>query len=179
VNGTGKAMARIPLPTLETMTPAQRAVHKAIGDLRGGHIPMPYQPALHNPELADKWQQIGELLRFRTSLPQRLSELAILVVGSHHGSAYMWNAHEKVALKAGVKKDVVNAIKDGARPHFDATDEQAVYDFSVELLDTREVTEACHAQALSALGVTALVELTALLGYYVMVAMMLNAHDLG
>ena len=171
-------MARIPLPSLETMTPEQRQVHKAIGDLRGGHIPMPYRPALHNPELADKWQQIGELLRYRTSLPQRLSELAILVVARHHGSDYMWNAHEKVALKAGVSTDVISAIKNNAQPDFDKADERAVHDFSAELLETKSVSDACHAQALSALGVTALVELTALLGYYVMVAMMLNAHDL-
>lgn len=171
-------MARIPLPSSETMTPEQRQVHKAIGDLRGGHIPMPYRPALHNPELADKWQQIGELLRFRTSLPQRLSELAILVVARHHGSEYMRNAHEKVALKAGIADDVVDAIRNRARPHFDKADERAVYDFSTELLETTKVSDGCHAEALSALGVTALVELTALLGYYVMVAMMLNAHDL-
>jgi 4-carboxymuconolactone decarboxylase len=171
-------MARIPLPSLETMTPEQRQVHKAIGDLRGGHIPMPYRPALHNPELADKWQQIGELLRYRTSLPQRLSELAILLVARHHGSNYMWNAHEKVALKAGLSTDVISAIKNNARPDFEKADERAVHDFSAELLETKSVSDACHARALSALGVTALVELTALLGYYVMVAMMLNAHDL-
>jgi 4-carboxymuconolactone decarboxylase len=163
-------MARIPLPSPETMTPEQRQVHKAIGDLRGGHIPMPYRPALHNPELADKWQQVGELLRYRTSLPQRLSELAILVVARHHGSDYMRNAHDKVALKEGVNN--------GSAPHFDKADERAVYDFSNELLESKTVSDACHAQALAALGVTALVELTALLGYYVMVAMMLNAHDL-
>jgi 4-carboxymuconolactone decarboxylase len=171
-------MARIPLPSPETMTPEQRQVHKAIGDLRGGHIPMPYRPALHNPELADKWQQVGELLRYRTSLPQRLSELAILVVARHHGSDYMRNAHDKVALKEGVNNAVVEAIRNGSAPHFDKADERAVYDFSNELLESKTVSDACHAQALAALGVTALVELTALLGYYVMVAMMLNAHDL-
>ena len=73
---------------------------------------------------------------------------------------------------------MVEAIKNGSVPHFDKADERAVYNFSNELLESKNVSEACHAQALSALGVTALVELTALLGYYVMVAMMLNAHDL-
>jgi 4-carboxymuconolactone decarboxylase len=171
-------MARIPLPDVESMTPEQRQVHKAIGDLRGGHIPMPYRPALHNAELADKWQQLGELLRYRTSLPQRLSELAVLVVARHHGCDYIWNAHQPVALKAGVTADVVDAIKAGGRPPFAKGDEQAVYDFCAELLETKTVTDTRHAQALSVLGVTGIVELTALLGYYVMVAMMLNAHDL-
>jgi 4-carboxymuconolactone decarboxylase len=171
-------MPRIPLPSLDSMTPEQRQVHKAIGDLRGGHIPMPYRPALHNPELADKWQQLGELLRYRTSLPQRLSELAVLAVAHCHRSQYIWAAHEPVARKAGISTAIIDAISAGEQPPFANADEQAVYRFSTELLETRSVTELQHVQALSALGVTGLVELTALLGYYVMVAMMLNAHDL-
>lgn len=171
-------MARIPLPDLESMTPEQRQVHKAIGDLRGGHVPMPYRAALHSAKLADRWQRLGELLRYRTSLPLRLSELGVLVVARHHGSEYIWNAHAPVTLKAGVSADVVDAIKTGSRPQFAMADEAAVYDFCLELLETKRVTDTCHAQALSALGVTGLVELTALLGYYVMVAMMLNAHEL-
>lgn len=171
-------MARIPLPSVESMTAEQRQVYEAIGSLRRGHIPMPYRAALHNPELADKWQQIGELLRYRTSLPQRLSELAVLLVAHHHGCQYMWDAHQPVALKAGVNSDAVEAIKAGRRPQLAAADEQAVYDYCAELLETKFVADATHDRACSIVGVTGLVELTALLGYYVMVAMMLNAHDL-
>lgn len=174
----GEDMARIPLPNPETMTPEQRQVYDAIGSLRGGHIPMPYRAALHSPELADKWQQIGELLRYRTSVPQRLSELAVLVVAHHHACQYIWTAHEPVALKAGVENDKIAAIKSGLRPQFQLADEQAVYDYCAELLETHFVTDTSHARALGVLGITGVVELTALLGYYVMVAMTLNAHDL-
>jgi 4-carboxymuconolactone decarboxylase len=90
----------------------------------------------------------------------------------------MWDAHEGVAGKAGISDDAIDAIKSNGRPQFTNADERAVYEFSSDLLETRSVTDARHTQALSALGVTGLVELTALLGYYVMVAMMLNAHDL-
>ena len=172
-------MPRIPLPDQGSMTPEQRHVYDAIGNLRGGHVPMPYRAALHSPELADKWQQIGELLRYRTSVPLRLSELAILVVAHYHGCQYMWKAHQPVALKAGVGGDAVAAIESGQQPQFQMADEQAVYDYSAELLKTHFVTEASHARALAVLGTTGLVELTALMGYYVMVAMTLNAHDLG
>jgi 4-carboxymuconolactone decarboxylase len=160
------------------MTPEQRRVYDAIGSLRGGHVPMPYRAALHSPELADKWQQIGELLRYRTSVPQRLSELAVLVVAHHHACGYIWNAHEPVALRAGIGDDTVAAIKSGARPQFQQADEQAVYDYCAELLETRFVADANHARALGVLGLAGVVELTALLGYYVMVAMMLNAQEL-
>ena len=111
-----KLMPRIPVPTPETMSPEQRRVHDSIVGLRGGHMPAPYRTALHSPELCDKWQQMGELLRYRTSLPARLSELAVLVVARHHGCHYVWHAHAPVAMKAGVTAEAVEAIRAGQRP---------------------------------------------------------------
>ena len=171
-------MSRIPLPSAEELTLEQRRVHDAITGLRGGHIPTPYRAALHSPELADKWQQLGELLRYRTTLPLRLSELAVLVVARHHDCQYEWHFHAPVALKSGVAGDVVEAIRLGCRPDIQQADERAVYDYSSELLQSKFVSAATHAQALAILGVTGVVELTAFLGYYVMVAMTLNAHEL-
>lgn len=171
-------MARIPLPSIESLSPEQRRVYDAIAGLRGGHIPTPYRAALHSPELTDKWQQLGEFLRYRTSLPPRLSELAILVVARHHDCQYIWHFHAPPALEAGIASDVVDAIRAGDRPQLRQQDEQAVYAYSAELLESKFVADDTYACALGALGVKAVVELTALLGYYVMVAMALNAHDL-
>ena len=172
-------MARISLPESDAMTLEQQQVVQAIGDLRGGHIPLPYRAALHSPELAYKWQQLGELLRYRTSLPKRLSELAILVVAQVYHCQHIWNAHSKVALAAGIPEDIVKSIEVGEKPAFAAADEEVVYKFSRELLETRHVSDRAHENAITALGVKGLVELTALLGYYVMVAMMLTSHELG
>jgi 4-carboxymuconolactone decarboxylase len=169
-------MSRIPIPTLETMSAEQRRVYDAIVGLRGGHMPAPYRPALHSPELADKWQQLGELLRYRTGLPTRLSELAVLIVARHHNCQYVWAAHEPVALKAGVTADVAEAIKAGRRPDFERADESAVHDYCKELLESRFVGDAAYAAAVQHLDAKGVVELTCLLGYYVMVAMSLNAH---
>jgi 4-carboxymuconolactone decarboxylase len=171
-------MPRIPLPLLEELTPEQKRVHDAITGLRGGHIPTPYRATLHNPEMTDKLQQLGELLRYRTSLPLRLSELAVLVVARQHDCQYEWHFHAPVALKAGITTEAVEAIRVGGRPPLTQSDEQAVYDYSAELLDTKFVSAPVYARALDALGVTGIVELTALLGYYVMAAMALNAHEL-
>jgi len=167
---------RIPIPTPETMSAEQRRVHDAITGLRGGHMPAPYRPALHSPELADKWQQLGELLRYRTSLPTRLSELAVLVAARHHDCQYVWQAHAPVALKAGVVAETVEAIRAGRRPAAMPPDEAAVYDYARELLESKVVGDAAYAAALQRLDVRGVVELTCLLGYYVMVAMSLNAH---
>ena len=171
-------MPRIPLPSLEELTSEQRRVHDAVVSGPRGALRGPLRAAIHNPELADKWQQLGELLRFRTSLPPRLSELAILVTARHWDCQFEWYAHEPPALKGGVPATVIEAIRHDRRPPLDKPDEIAVYDYATELHATHFASEATYRRALDLLGVIGIVELTALLGYYSMVAMTLNAHQL-
>lgn len=171
-------MPRVALPDAGELTAEQRHVYDSIGALRRGHVPVHYHAALCNPELADKWQQIGELLRYRTSLPLRLSELAILVTARDQRCNYQWTAHEPIAAKAGLAPDIASAIKAGQRPAFTASDEAAVYDYCKMLLQTKFVDDDTYALAMAAVGSRGLIELTAPLGYYVMVAMSINAHEL-
>src|SRR6266516_4609410 len=126
-------MPRIPLPSPEELTPEQRKVYDAVVGGRRGKLVGPLRAALHNAELADKWSQFGELLRYRTSLPPRLSELAILVTARHFDCQLEWQQHEPPALKNGVPADAVGAIREGRRPKLDKEDEAAVYDYSREL----------------------------------------------
>ena len=172
-------MSRIPLVTVDHLSSAQRLVYEAIVGAanRGGRLPAPYQLSLHCPELTDKWQQIGELPRYRTGLPRRISELAILVTARHWSSNYEWYAHAPPALAAGLSESVVEDIRVGREPAFEAAEERATYDFCLQLLRTHFVNEATHAAVTQSFGITGVVELTALVGYYVMVAMALNAHE--
>ena len=106
-------MARIPLPSPETMTPEQRRVYDSIVTGPRGRLVGPLRAALHRPELAEKWQQFGELLRYRTSLPPMLSELAILVTARHCRSNLEWHIHEQMAIKA----ELPNGDSLGAEQH--------------------------------------------------------------
>jgi 4-carboxymuconolactone decarboxylase len=171
-------MSRIPLPSAETLTPEQRRVYDAIASGPRGGVRGPFRALLHAPELTDKWQQLGELLRYRTSLSPRLSELAILVTARHWDCQYEWFAHEQHALKGGLPPAIIAAIKNGQRPKFDKTDDAAIYDYALELQTSRAVGAETYKRALDAFGPTGVVELTALLGYYTMVAMTLNAHEI-
>ena len=171
-------MPRIPLPTIEELSPEQRKVYDAVVAGPRGVVRGPLRAAIHNAELADKWQQLGELLRYRTSLAPRLSELAILVTARHWDCQFEWYAHEPPAAKGGVPPPVVEAIRHGKRPKFDHEDEEAVYDYAAQLNATHFVTDAAHRRATTLLGVVGVVELTALVGYYGMVAATLNAHEL-
>lgn len=167
---------RIPLFPLAEMSEAQRRVYDAIVAGPRGVVVGPLRAALHQPELADKWQQLGELLRYRTSLPPRLSELAILVTARYWNSQLEWHAHEPAALKGGLDPAAVDAIKNARNPVFKKQDEAATYRYVRELHALRDVSDDAYKKAHDALGTVAIVELTALVGYYTMVAMTLNAH---
>jgi len=170
-------VARIPLIDGEDLTPEQQRVYDAVVAGPRGVVQGPLRAALHRPELADKWQALGELLRYRTSLPPRLSEIAILVTARRMDCPLEWHFHALAAATAGLEPEIVEAIRAGARPQ--AEDEALdVHDFAAELLDMKIVSEATYARARGRWGVTGVVELTALVGYYVMVAMTLTNHEI-
>lgn len=171
-------MPRIPLFPTDTMTPEQQRVHDAVvtgprGELRG-----PLRAALHRPELADKMQQLGELLRYRTSLPPHLKELAILVTGRSCHAHLEWYIHAQMALKAGLPQAVIDDVLAGRRPAGLDADGLAVLDYAEELNRRRTVSDDTYRRVLERWGAVGVVELTALIGYYTMVAMTLNCHDI-
>jgi 4-carboxymuconolactone decarboxylase len=171
-------MARIPLPTPETLTPEQRRVYDAIVSGPRGELRGPLRAALHRPELADKWQQLGELLRYRTSLPPRLSELAILVTARHCDCQLEWLIHAETARKAGLTEPVIENIR--TRRPIESIDQAEcdVYAYAEELNRTNTVGDETHRRIRERFGTVGVVELTALIGYYTMVAMTLNAHEI-
>jgi len=160
------------------MTPAQRRVYDAIVSGPRGALRGPLRAALHRPELADKWQQLGELLRYRTSLPAYLSELAILVTARHCRCQLEWLIHEEMALAAGLNAGVVESTRAGRRPDVADADVLAIYDYALELNERNTVGEENYRRVLDRFAAVGVVELTALIGYYTMVAMTLNAHEI-
>lgn len=172
-------MSRIVLPDLETMSPEQRAVcQEAIAGPRG-KVPAPMIAWLNNPELARRAQHLGALLRFQTSLSARQSELAILVCARHWTSHHEWTSHKKIALDAGLDPNIITAIAGRQSPVFHDVDEEVVYLISHELLESSRLSPASYEQGVRTLGQQGLTELVALLGYYSMVALTLNAFELG
>ncbi len=167
---------RIPLFPMPAMNPEQTAVYEAIISGTRGTIVGPLRAALHHPELADKWQQLGELLRFRSNVKARLSELAIVITARHWDSQLEWFIHARVAAEAGIAHATLDKIKTGIRPDLESADEGVVYEFVSELLRLHRVSDATYSRALDLLGIVGVVDLTALVGYYSMVALTLNAH---
>jgi 4-carboxymuconolactone decarboxylase len=169
---------RIPLPSPETMTPEQRKVYDSIVTGPRGTLVGPLRAALHRPELAERWQQFGELLRFRTSLSPQLSELAILVTARRWNCQLEWYIHARVAADQGLPAAIIEDTRIGRRPAVASHDMLTVHDYAVELTQRGKVSEPTYQAVLKLLGDVGIVELTALIGYYTMVAMTLNAHEI-
>jgi 4-carboxymuconolactone decarboxylase len=171
-------MARIPLPSPEEMSPEQRRVHDAVVAGPRGVVIGPLRAAIHNPELAERWSKLGEVLRYRTSLPPRLNELAVIVTGRHWTSQIEWYVHARVAAEAGLAAAVIEAIRLGHAPAFGDPDEALIYDFTRQLLREGEVELDLYRRVEARFGARGVVELTALIGYYTMVSLTLNAHEI-
>jgi 4-carboxymuconolactone decarboxylase len=159
------------------LSPDQRRIHDAILAGPRGIVEGPLRVWLTSPGLADTAQQLGAFCRYGTSLPPRLSELAILVTGAFWRSGFEWAVHAPIAIKAGVTPQVAEAIRTGQEPQFALEDEVVVHAFSIELHRDHAVTHATYARAVALLGETAVVELVGILGYYTLISMTINAFE--
>jgi len=168
--------ARISLPDTDGMTPEQRRVFDGIVTGRRGELVGPLRAALHNPELAERWSKLGETLRYCTRLPPRLSELAVLVTARVWNSELEWTIHRRAAEAAGLEADIIDAIRDGKAPRLIKEEDREVYRFAADMLSTGTVSDRVYEAVLARWDEAGTVELTALVGYYCMVALTLNVH---
>ena len=158
----------------DEMTPAQKTmVEHLIAGPRGG-VNGPFNVLLRSPEIGDLGQEFGASTRFKSSLPQKLYELAILVTARYWTAQYEWQAHHRSALQAGLSPAIADAIAQGRRPASMQKDEEAVYNFVSELLNTKQVSDATFAAAKTAFGERGVVDIIAVTGWYNIVSMMLN-----
>ena len=171
-------MPRISFPTPDTMDAEQRRVYDKVVSGPRGKIVGPLRAALHSPELADRWQALGAFLRYSTSLPPRLSEMAILITGRACNSPFEWYAHHAEAVKIDIEPAILDALLAQRIPQGLTEPESIVVRFATELNRHKSVSDETYASALAHFGERTVVELTALVGYYTMVAMTLNAHEI-
>ena len=162
-----------PIPDAE-LTPAQREAIEAFRVARGAAVTGPFHPLLRSPELMTRTRAMGDYLRYKSALPPRLSEFVILMTAREWSQQYEWNAHYPIALKAGLKRDIADAIAEGRRPADMQDDEDALYDLCLELHRNKGISDATYARALKLFGEQGVVDAIGISGYYTMLAMVLN-----
>lgn len=160
------------------MTPKQREVMTEIQSSRGrGTLGGPFGVMLHAPDYGDLAQRLGAFCRYKTSVPPRLSEFTILVIGRMWRSQYEFWVHAPIAEKAGVPKQTIADLRAGRRPAKLSKEERAIYDFIEELHKTRRVSDKTYGRVHALFGDAGMVEFTGILGYYTLVAMSLNVFN--
>jgi len=160
------------------MTARQRELAAEMLKSRGKTaIGGPFSVFLHAPEYGDLAQKLGAHCRYRTAVPPRLSEFAILVIARLWRAQYEWHAHAPIAEKAGVASKTIKELQTGRAPKSAQKDERAIYDFISELHKARRVSGKIYGRVHALLGDTGMVEFIGILGYYTLIAMTLNVFN--
>src|SRR5262249_12034304 len=120
------------------MTLDQQRVAQAVASGPRGGLRGPFHALLRSPELADRVRHLGDYVRFESTVPAALRELAILLVARFWSAHYEWNAHRRHAAAAGLDPSIADAIEMGKRPAKLTADEALVYDLVAELLHDKD-----------------------------------------
>jgi 4-carboxymuconolactone decarboxylase len=175
--GTKMLPSRVRILAEQELRPEQRALLDSIRQgPRGASTTIrgPFAVFLHAPAFGELAQRLGGHCRFKTAVPPRLSEFAILATAKLWRAQYEWFAHVPQAERAGVKKETIRDLHAGRVPKSAPKDERAIYDFVQELYKTRRVSDKNFKRVQALLGETGTIELVGILGYYVLISMILN-----
>jgi 4-carboxymuconolactone decarboxylase len=169
---------RFPELSPETMTDQQRQVAEAIqSGPRGAGLRGPFNALLRSPDLCDLVQRVGAYVRFGSSIPAPLNELAICMAGRKWSAQYEFYAHRRLAIEAGLNPAILDAVADGRRPESMSADEATVYNFATELLSTGGVSDANYQPVIDRFGERGVMDLVGAIGYYSLVSMVLNVAE--
>ena len=165
--------------TIDQLNVYQKPLGEQIMKVSSIGLGGPYSPLLRSPVLGQRMFDLLYYLRWNSSVPLRLNEFAILIIGRQWRSQVEWFAHGPLAIKAGLPAEVVADLKAQKRTANMKPDEEVVYDFVTELSTTHKVSDATFARAKQILGEQQVVDLTAVAGTYVTVAMLLAMAEEG
>jgi 4-carboxymuconolactone decarboxylase len=168
------AQDRMPPIPADALTDAQKRAIAEFKAARSVDISGPFVPLLRSPEVMSRARAMGDYLRYKSSLPPRLSEFVILLTARRWTQQYEWNAHQPLALQGGLRREIAAAIADGRRPDAMAEDEEAVYALWDEVQRNQSVSDATYAKAVTRVGEQGVIDVLGITGYYTMLAMVMN-----
>ena len=173
---TGHANAQDRLPPIPPASydAAQKKAAEEFLAVRKVPVFGPFEPLMRSPELMSVARAMGDYLRYNSAIGTTLSEFVILVTAREWAQDYEWHVHAPIALKQGIKKEIVDAVVDGRRPVGMSDDEDICYDFSIELHRNKRVSDATYARALKRFGEKGVIDLVGINGYYTFLAMAMN-----
>ena len=165
---------RMPPIPAEKLTPEQKKASDDFAAERKTPVFGPFVPLLRSPEVMLRARAMGDYLRYKSVLPAELNEFAILITARHWTQGYEWAVHEPIALKAGLKTEITQALAEGRRPQGMSADEEMIYEFCTELHQNQSVSDATYARVQAKFGEQGIIDLIGVNGYYTFLAMVLN-----
>jgi 4-carboxymuconolactone decarboxylase len=163
-----------PIPA-DKLTPEQKKASDDFAAERKTPVFGPFIPLLRSPEVMLRAKAMGDYLRYKSVLPAALNEFAILITARHWTQGYEWAVHEPIAVKAGLKTEITQALAEGRRPQGMSADEEMIYEFCTELHQNQSVSDATYARVQAKFGEQGIIDLIGVNGYYTFLAMVLNA----
>ena len=142
---------------------------------RGGQMIRPFAAMIHRPEIARAAADLGAVIRFNSTLSDHDRELVICTTAVERDCAFEWDSHGPIARSAGVSEATLDSIRTGAT--VEDRDDAVFVEFARETCRTGKVGDAVFERALTRLGEEGTVELAAIVGYYTMLAVFMNACE--
>src|ERR1700688_3294921 len=174
-----RAQDRMPAIAADKLTDAQKKAAEAFAEGRGYAVRGPFVPLIRSPEVMLRAKAMGDYLRFKSTLGPRLNEMVILITAREWTQQYEWHAHQPIALKEGLRREIADAIADGHRPAGMAEDEEIAYDVATEILRQKRVSDPSYGRALARFGEQGVIDLLGVVGYYNFLAIVMNATRTG
>ena len=168
------AQDRMPPVPADKLTDAQKKAAAEFSEGRGYDLRGPWVPLLRSPDMLLAAKGMSDYLRFRSKVDERIKEMLILIAAREWTQQYVWNSHYPAALKAGLKRDVADAIADSRRPATMAEDEEISYDLATEILRLKRVSDPTYQRAVAKFGEQRVIDLVSLVGYYSLLAIVMN-----
>ena len=168
------AQTRLPIIPIDQYTPEQVKAAQEFELVRKRAPWGPFAMLMYSPELMNNARSMGDYLRYKSSIPNMLSEFAILITAREWSQDYEWSIHYPIAIKAGLKIEIAAALKDGRRPEEMGEDETLIYDFTIELQRNKRVSDLTFAKVEKRFGKKGVVDLAGIAGYYTFLAMEMN-----
>ena len=157
------------------MTDAQRELAEWYrGERDGARLAGPWVPLSRSPEVARLMIDMRSHVANRSLLNPQLTEIPILIAAREWTQQFEWNAHARIAERAGLNTEIIAAIAEGRRPGEMSEEEEILYDFCMELQRSKSVSDATYDRTLAAFGQERIIEAVALQGYYALLAMVMN-----
>jgi 4-carboxymuconolactone decarboxylase len=174
IEGAAVAQDRMPPISEDHYSEAQKKAAAEFAATRKTPVFGPFIPLIRSPELMLRAKNMGDYLRYKNSISPKLSEFTILIMAREWTQDYVWYVHYPLAIKAGLKSDIAEAIFEGRRPKGMSPDEETIYDFVTELIATKRVSDTTYEEAQKLVGDRGIIDLSRLQGYYTLIAMSLN-----